>query len=156
MKKIHLITILVIAILFNIIFSSVSFAWSPKSLRDFGVNVSFAQSNPQVFGPPETLEGVKNVGMKTLKIFPTVFKGLWQEALGAWKGIFQKIKNFWIKYINPWFQSLLKRIEKSFKKEAKRRKPIIEEEFKKEQKEMKKEAPDVGKSLWERFRELLK
>lgn len=122
----------------------------------FGVSIGFAQSNPQVSGPPETLEETKSVGIKALKIFPAVFKEMWQEALGVWQDIFQKIKNFWVKYINPWFQSLWGRIEHSFRKEAKRREPIIEEEFKKEQKEMAEEAPKVGKSLWERFKDLIK
>lgn len=119
-------------------------------------SVSFAQSSPQASGLPETLEGAKSVGIKALRLFPETFKGIWQEALGAWQVIFKKIKNFWANYINPWFQSLWGTIDNSFKKELKRREPIIEEEFKKEQKEIKEEAPRVGKSLWERFRELIK
>ena len=59
-------------------------------------------------------------------------------------------------YANSWFQPFWERIERSFKKEVKRRQPIIEEEFKKEQKEMKTEAPKIGKSLWERLKELIK
>jgi len=37
-----------------------------------------------------------------------------------------------------------------------KRKPIIEEEFKKEKEELKEEVPEVTKSLWEKFKELIK
>ena len=118
--------------------------------------VSFAQSSPQASGPPETLEGAKSVGIKALKIFPATLKGLWQEALGVWQTVFRAIKSFWGKYIQPWLQSLWEKIKASLLQEGERRKPIIEEEFKKEKKEMKEEAPMVGKSLWKRFLELIK
>ena len=112
--------------------------------------------NQSTITAPETLEEGRNVGIKALKIFPAVFKGLWQEALGVWQAMFRAIKSFWGKYIQPWFQSLWEKIKTSSFQEGKRRKPIIEEEFKKEQKEMKEEAPRVGKSFWERLKELIK
>ena len=112
--------------------------------------------NQSTITVPETLEEARNTGIKALKIFPAVFKGMRQEALEVWQAIFRAIKSFWGKYIQPWLQSLWEKIKTSIFQESKRRKPIIEEEFKKEQKEIKKEAPDVGKSIWERFRELIK
>lgn len=122
--------------------------------------VSLAQPNPQVSGLPETLEEARNVGVKALKIFPAVFKGLWQEALGIWQVMFRAIKSFWGKYIQPWLQSLWEKIKTSLSQESKRRKPIIEEEFKKEQTEMEKEiktqAPKIEKSIWEKFKDLIK
>ena len=123
-------------------------------------SISFAQSNPQVSGPPETLEEARNVGIKALKIFPAVFKGLWQEALGVWQAMFRAIKSFWGKYIQPWLQSLWEKIKTSLFQEGKRRKPIIEEEFKKEKTEMRKEiktqTPKIEKSIWEKFKDLIK
>ena len=115
---------------------------------------SFAQK--EVTSPPETLEEVKTIGMKALKLLPETLKGIWQEALGIWQTMGKRAKNFSDSYIWPWFQNILHKIQSSFGKEIKQRKPVIEEEFKKEKEEMKTEIPKVGKSLWERFKEIIK
>ena len=126
---------------------------------------SFAQK--EVTSPPETLEEVKTIGMKALKLLPETLKGIWQEALGIWQTMGKRAKNFSDSYIWPWFQNILHKIQSSFGKEIKQRKPMfnelkihftsdIEEEFKKEKEEMKTEIPKVGKSLWERFKEIIK
>ena len=115
---------------------------------------SFAQK--EVTSPPETLEEVKTIGMKALKLLPETLRGIWQEALDIWQIMGKKAKNFSDSYIWPWFQNILHKIQSSFGKEIKQRKPVIEEEFKKEKEEMKTEIPKVGKSLWERFKEIIK
>lgn len=111
------------------------------------------QSSPQ---PPETLKEAEIVGGKVLKLLPETLKGIWQEALGIWQTMGKRAKNFSDSYISPWFQNIWRKIQSSFGKEIEERKPIIEEEFKKEKEEMKQEIPKVGKPLWERFKELIK
>ncbi|MDP2864087.1 MAG: hypothetical protein Q8N73_00265 [bacterium] len=106
--------------------------------------------------PPETLKEAEIVGGKILKLLPETLKGIWQEALGIWQTMGKRAKNFSDSYIRPWFQNIWQKIQSSFGKEIEQRKPIIEEEFKKEKEEMKTDLPKVGKPLWERFKELIK
>ena len=110
---------------------------------------SFAQVQP-----PETLEEAKEIGEKTfgdfLKKLPETLEKIWkEEALPLWQKMYNWGKNIWDSYIWP-------EIGPWFKKEIEKRKPLIEEEFKKEKEEIKEEVPKVGKSLWERFKELIK
>jgi len=112
-----------------------------------------SQSSPQ---PPETLKEAEIVGGNILKLLPETLKGIWQEALGIWQAIGKRAKNFSDSYISPWFQNIWRKIQSSFGKEIEQRKPVIEEEFKKEKGEMKADIPKVGKSLRERFKELIK
>lgn len=81
-----------------------------------------------------------------LKLLSEEIKKGWQEDALPF---FQKI---WSNYIQPWFKS----IWQGTLNFAERRKPIIEEELEKEKQEIKEEAPKIGKSVWERFRELIK
>ena len=111
------------------------------------------QSSPQ---PPETLKEAEIVGGKIIKLLPETLKGIWQEALVIWQTMEKRAKNFSDSYIWPWFQNIWQKIQSSFGKEIKQRKPVIKEEFKKEKEEMKTELPKVGKPLWERFKELIK
>ena len=119
----------------------------------YSVQAANQSSSPQ---PPETLKEAEIVGGKILKLLPETLKGIWQEALGIWQTMGKRAKNFSDSYIWPWFQNIWQKIQSSFGKEIKQRKPVIEEEFKKEKKEMKEELPKVGKPLWERFKELIK
>jgi hypothetical protein len=106
-------------------------------------NFSFAQT--QTISPPETLEEVKAIGMRVLRLFPGALREAWQEALGIWQKMWS------------WFKTnILVKIQSFFRKEIERRKPIIEEEFKKEKEEIRKEIPRAGEPLWERFKELIK
>jgi len=115
---------------------------------------SFAQK--EVTSPPETLEEVKTIGMKALKLLPETLRGIWQEALDIWQIMGKKAKNFSDSYIWPWFQNIWQKIQSFFAKEIEERKPGIEREFKKEKEEMKEEIPKVGESLWKRFKEIIK
>jgi len=115
---------------------------------------SFAQK--EVTSPPETLEEVKTIGMKALKLLPETLRGIWQEALDIWQIMGKKAKNFSDSYIWPWFQNIWQKIQSFFGKEIEERKPGIEREFKKEKEEMKEEIPKVGESLWKRFKEIIK
>jgi len=116
---------------------------------------SFAQQQPQIKAPG-TLEEAKNFITKILKGIPEGLKEVSKEALIIWQKMANWAKNLWDSYIFPWFQNIWQKIAAFFGKEIEQRKPIIEEEFQKEKEEMKEELPKVGKSLWERFKELIK
>ncbi len=117
---------------------------------------SFAQN--QEFKQPETPEEVKALGEKALEVgkkeLPGVLEGIWkEEILPIWQKMYDWFKtNIW-PTIESWFK---KEIEPRVKEETEKRKPIIEEEFKKEKEEAKEEVPEVTKSLWEKFKELIK
>jgi len=115
--------------------------------------VQGANQSPQA---PETLKEAEVVGGKFLRLLPEALKKVWQEALEIWQIMGKKVKNFWNSYILPWFQNIWQKIQSSFGKEIEERKPAIEKEFKEEKEEMKTELPKVGKSLWERFKEIIK
>ncbi len=96
---------------------------------------------------PETLEEAKSLGQRILTGFPETFKSVWQEAVVFWKKM--------LNYVSPWFKSIWNSILSLLGKEVEKRKPEVEEEFKKETQEMKEEIPKAGKSLWQRFKELI-
>ena len=116
----------------------------------------FAQE--QGFEQPETFEEVKEMGEKSLEVgkreLPGVLEKIWQEEiLPVWQRMYNWfMENAWPK-IENWFKQ---EIEPRTKEEIEKRKPIIEEEFKKEKEEVKEELPEVTKSLWEKFKELIK
>ena len=116
-------------------------------------NFSFAQENVK---SPETVEEAKTIGEKILKGIPDAFQNVWQEALKFWQKMADTLSNWWNSYIFPWLQNIWQKLLSLFGKEVEKRKPIIEEEFQKEKEEMKEEIPKTGKSLWERFKELIK
>jgi len=119
---------------------------------------SFAQNQPST--PPETLEGTKTIGEKILKDLPQALKEPWQEAMRVWGKMADIWSGWWNSYILPWLKSFWQNIKAPLIKEMERRKPIIEEEFEKEKKEIKEEikieASKTGKSLWDRFKELIR
>jgi len=117
---------------------------------------SFAQNQP--ISPPKTLEEAKEMGEKALetgqKELPGIIEKIWkEEVLPVWQKMYDWFKkNIWPK-IESWFK---KEVQPRAKEEIEKRKPLIEEEFKKEKEEMKEEVPKVTKSLWEKFKELIK
>ncbi len=111
-----------------------------------------AQISPEV-KLPGTFEEIKDAGLKALGFIPELLKGIWDGFSGFCLKVWNFFKNIWNSYIFPFLDNLWR---KTIGKEIKERKPVIEEEFQKEKQEMKKELPAVGKSLWERFKELIK
>jgi len=117
---------------------------------------SFAQK--EGISPPKTLEEAKEMGEKVGKEvqikLPGILEKIWKEqVLPVW----QKMYDWFKKNIWPKIESLFKKeVQPRAKEEIEKRKPLIEEEFKKEKEELKEEIPKVGKSLWERFKELIK
>ena len=108
-----------------------------------------AQELPKIEAP-ENLEEAKEMGERALKEagkqLPGILEKVWkEEVLPIWQKMWEWFKN------NIWLK-----IEALFQKEAQKRKPIIEEEFQKEKEELKEELPETTKSLWEKFKELIK
>lgn len=110
---------------------------------------SFAQAS----NLPETPEEAVQLGEKTLeageKEIPVIIKSIWKEQiLPIWMKMFNWFKaNIWPK-IYSWFQKVIG-------PEIDKRKPLIGEEIEKETEEVKEELPVIGKSLWEKFKEII-
>lgn len=122
-------------------------------------NLILAQPPAQM---PETLDEAKELGEKALEVskkeLPGNLERIWkEEVLPLWQKMYNWVNTkIWDRYIWPWLQNIWQKIKDIFSKEVEERKPIIEEEFQKEKQELKEEAPEVGKSLWERFKELIR
>ena len=122
---------------------------------------SFSFAQLQSFQTPETLEEAKEMGEKAgeeiKEKLPGILEKMWkEEVLPRWQEMYEKWSEWWDSSIQPWLQNIWEKIAALFGKEIEKRKPIIEEEFQKEKEEIKKELPKVTKSLWERFKELIK
>lgn len=109
---------------------------------------TFGQEQPQIKAP-ESMEEVKELGKKALEVgekeLPGIIKRVWkEEVLPVWQKMWDWFKaNIWA------------RIWPKLEEEIEKRKPLLEEEFGKEKEELKEELPKVGKSLWEKFKDLL-
>ncbi len=114
---------------------------------------SFAVEEMKTVKIPETIDEAKQMGLNLLPLMPGFLQSTWQEALTVWKWCFKKAESLWISYIAPSFN-------KYILPKIKERTPIIKEEFEKEKGEMKQDAktvvPEVSKSLWGKFKELIK
>ena len=123
-------------------------------------NFVFLQEINQLPQAPETLKQAKTMGERVLQGLPQAIKEPWQEALRVWGKVFDVFSWLWNSYISPWLKNVWYKISVPFKTEMERRKPLIEEEFQKEKTEMKgeikTEIPKTTKSLWDRFKELLR
>ena len=110
---------------------------------------SFAQLPELPDVQPKTMEEAKKLGGKVLEVgkkeLPGIIERIWkQEVLPIWQKMYNWfLENIWVE-VWPYAQ-----------KEIEKRKPLIEEEFEKEKQELKEEAPELGKSLWQRFKELI-
>lgn len=96
---------------------------------------------------------------------PEDFDQAQEEAQGFWENIkeefIQNIKDIWNNQVIPFWQQILDWFEANIWPEIYSWfndgvRPQIEEEFEKEKEQMKEELPEVSKSLWERFKELIK
>lgn len=114
---------------------------------------------------PGTIEGTKEFGKEFLEKsgeqLPGILERIWREGvLPVWRKMYEIWSNWWDFTIQPWLKSIWQRIKGIFIQEIEKRKPYIEEEFQKEKEELKeevkKELPKTGKSLWQRFKELIK
>ena len=116
-------------------------------------NFSFGQEQSQT-NLPETLEEVKKIGEKALEVgekeLPGIIEKIWkEEVLPIWQKMW-----YWFK-TNIW-----SRVENWIRPEIEKRKEILKEGFEGKKEEMKEElkteVPKTGKSLWEKFKELIR
>ena len=133
----------------------------------------FAQTNNQTADEaveknveiPEDFEEAKGLGMNIIKSLPNATKGAWQEAKEIWQNTWVK---WWHNNIKPWFRAMwyerakpfadkiINKIRALLGQEIEKRTPILQEEFQKEKQELREELPGVSKTLWERFKEIIK
>ena len=106
-------------------------------------NIS-AQEVQQSTTAPETLEEARTLGERILRGLPEAMKKPWHEALVFWRRMLDWFKNIWYA------------INSFLGREVEKRKPEVKEELEKEKQEIKEEIPRAGKSLWQRFKELIK
>lgn len=116
----------------------------------------------------KTLEEVKEMSYQASDVaekeMPGILEQIWrEEVIPTWRGMWQWLKNIWNIHIMPRVEALWQAIKELLGKEVEKRKTIIEEELQKEKEllgkeaeEIRREAPEVGRSLWERFRELIR
>lgn len=100
---------------------------------------------------PKTIEEAESLGKNFLFGLPEAMKKPWQEALTLWTRM--------INWVRPWVQAIWYKISSFLGKEVEKKKPEIKQEFEKEKQEMKEEIPKIPeatKSLWQRFKELIK
>lgn len=123
----------------------------------FGSKFAFGQV--KILQPPGTLEEVKTQGSDFLRSFPGAIRSVFPEGLAVFQKVWRWLKNIWNSFFYLWFKSVWKEIELI----VKQRKPVIQEEFKKEKKEMREEvktelpgAIETGKSLWQRLKDLIR
>ncbi len=118
----------------------------------FLLTVVFSCSLAQEVKAPETLEEAGNIVERIFWGFPDVLKKVWKEALIIWDRMLDWVRG----NILPWLKGIWNKITGFLAKEVEERKPAVKEEFEKEKEEMKREIPKVSKSLWERFKELIR
>lgn len=115
---------------------------------------SFAEnqppSSPQV---PNNLQEATERAKTVAGKFPNVMTEVWQDA-------WVKIKNVWNSYIRSPLLNVWNKIKTFLNTEVEKRRPSVEEEFEKEKEEMKQEVktevPKIGKSIWEKLKDLFK
>jgi hypothetical protein len=125
-------------------------------------NISRAETT--ILKVPENTEEAQSflsdIWTKMKNIIPGEMERLWkQEVLPMWKKMMDVWSKWWDTSIQPWLENVWDKIMSLLGKEVEKRKPYIEEEFQKEKDEFIEEAdqriPDQGRSLWEKFKELI-
>lgn len=103
---------------------------------------------------PKTIEEAEEITEKAISAveeeMPGILRRTWEEkVLPIWQRMWD-----WF-YINAWSR-IKDWFRENIEPKIEEKKPIIEQELEKEKQEIKQELPKVGKSLWERFKELIK
>ncbi|MFH1401883.1 MAG: hypothetical protein ABIG40_02885 [Parcubacteria group bacterium] len=116
----------------------------------------------QLLEQPKDFNEAEQIGQRALDVIQKDIPGLigevWRnEVLPVWQKMFDWVKvHIWENWLKSGLKNLWQKVVRIFREEVEQRKPIIEEEFEKEKQELKEEAPQVGKSLWEKFKELIR
>lgn len=131
------------AVILNLVFFNFSLALeAPKDFKEAG---DFTN---------KTIETTK-------KEVPSGMKRVWQEeVLPIWKRMYDwSNRNIWTKITGFWQNAgdwFMIKVKLRTVAEVEKRKRIAQEEFQKEKKELQTEAPQLGKNIWERFKDLFK
>jgi len=116
----------------------------------------------QLLNQPKNFDEAKQIGEKALeagqKEAPGVIEKIWQnEVLPVWQKMFNWVKTrFGENKLGFYLNNFWQKAKEILNSEVEQRKPVIEENFQKEKQQLKEEVPEVGKSLWEKFKELIK
>ena len=121
----------------------------------FLTDFSSAKEEAPTIRMPETLEEAWKMLGRFWEVskekLPEIFKGLWKnEVLPLWKKMFEWFRVRVWGEIKSWF---IRKIWPRVEKETEKRKTILREEL---EKEKEKTTEEIRKSLWERFKELIK
>lgn len=124
-------------------------------------NFAFAENYMNQTRIPENVDEGKNfisrIFDEFIKRFPEIARKTWEEEiLPLWKKMYEIAVNFWKNHLESAFFDLWNKIKSIASKEIQERKPQIKEDFEQEKKELKEEAPAVGKSVWQRLKDLVK
>lgn len=124
---------------------------------------ALAQEIPNI-QVPDTIDGVKegvlNIGDKIIAAIPGAIAGIWKnEVMPLWRTMWKWTEEeIWQKRVQPAFETILDKIRELLGREVEKRKPLIEQEFEQEKRELQEDIentlPSVKKSLWERFQAL--
>jgi len=119
-------------------------------------------SQMQLLEQPQNLDEAKQIGQKALEVgqkeIPGIIERTWQnEVLPVWQKMFDWVKtHLWGNWLKNWLQNIWNTALRILKIEVEQRTPAVKEDFQKEKQQIKEEAPQVGKSFWEKFKELIK
>lgn len=94
---------------------------------------------------PQTFKEAETMGKEILWGFPQALRKPWQEAVAVWGKMGGWFGNFWNSYISLWLSDVWQK-----------RKPEVKEEFEKEKQEMREDVFKGTKTLWQRFKELIR
>lgn len=113
-----------------------------------------AQEDISSIQAPETVEEAQKFGLQILQDLPAAVQKIWKTyVVPFWTKIWSSAKNIWDTKIFSWIQGLWDQVLSFFEQEIEKRKPLIEEEFKREKEELKQELkqkiPEPGKTLWD-------
>lgn len=106
----------------------------------------------QLTEAPKTLDDAKGVSLDILGKLPDAIKKVWNNE--AWPFILKMwtwAKDVWDKYLGDKVGELWQKFLDFIGKKA----PDLQKEFEKERTEMQQDAPKVGNSLWQKFKELI-
>lgn len=115
--------------------------------------LGLGQQAPNQIEAPKTIEEAEKMAREAITVaekeLPGILERIWRdEVMPVWG-------NMW-EWVKPRIKSIWQRVQELLGREIEKRKPIIEEELQREKQELKKEAPEIGRPLWERFKELLR
>jgi len=122
--------------------------------------LSLAQNSQA--GPPENIDQAKEMGERALEATktqaPGIISDVWkEEVVPVWKKMFGWAKEkIWDDWLSSWLKNLWATILRILRVEVENRAPGAQQEIQKEKEQIQAEAPQVGRSLWDKFLEIIK